>query len=198
MNIEIKKLSPDLIGDYLHFFDCTAFTDNKEWAGCYCVFYYMTESHEAESREYESANPGKCFNRLLAEKLIRDGRLTGYLAYADGEVAGWCNVGDKEHYTRLSREKSPELWEDSSTEEKVKSVVCFTIAPQMRRRGIASAMLQKACEDAASEGYSYIEAYPSTGDVNERSYHGPLSIYKKLGFDEYKTFNDFTIVRKFL
>jgi hypothetical protein len=38
MDIEIKKLSPALLQDYLSFFDQVAFTDNEEWAGSYCVW----------------------------------------------------------------------------------------------------------------------------------------------------------------
>ncbi len=32
MDIEIKKLSPDLLEDFLYFFDNTAFTDNHHFA----------------------------------------------------------------------------------------------------------------------------------------------------------------------
>ena len=37
MNIEIKKLTADLLDDWLYFFDNTAFSDNDNWAGCYCM-----------------------------------------------------------------------------------------------------------------------------------------------------------------
>jgi GNAT superfamily N-acetyltransferase len=73
----------------------------------------------------------------------------------------------------------------------------ITVSPMMRRKGIATALLNKACEDAAAEGYSYVEAYPRKGEVNERSYHGPLSIYKKLGFAVHKELDDMTVVRKY-
>lgn len=32
MDIEIEKLTPDLIEDFLYFFDNTAFADNPHWA----------------------------------------------------------------------------------------------------------------------------------------------------------------------
>ena len=35
MNIEIKPLHPDLIDDYLYFFDNVGFTDNPE------LFFYL-------------------------------------------------------------------------------------------------------------------------------------------------------------
>jgi len=196
MDINIRKLSPDLIDDYFYFFDNVAFTDNSDWAECYCIYYHFTDEHAAEKKEFTLAHAGECFNRILAKRLIREGTISGYLAYLDGAVVGWCNVNDKAIYDRLSREKSPELWDDRDTCEKVKSVVCFAIAPDMRRKGIATAMLTKACEDAAAEGYSFFEAYPEKGGVNSRSYHGPLSIYEKLGFTVYRELADFSIVRK--
>lgn len=44
MDIEIRKLSPDLLGDFLYFFDNTAFTDNHHFASCYCYFYHCDHS----------------------------------------------------------------------------------------------------------------------------------------------------------
>lgn len=198
MEIEINRLSPEIVDDYFYFFDHVAFTDGSDWAGCYCVWYHLADDHEAERVAFEDAHKGESYNRVLAKRLIRDGIIAGYLAYADGAVVGWCNVNDKTRYDRLSKEKCPELWEDASAEDKAKSVVCFTIAPNMRRRGVATALLEKACDDAAKEGYSYIEAYPSIGEVNERSYHGPLFLYQKLGFIQSNTTDDFSIVRKYL
>lgn len=37
MNIEIRKLTPDLAEDYIHFFDTTPHDDNVDAHKCYCV-----------------------------------------------------------------------------------------------------------------------------------------------------------------
>jgi GNAT superfamily N-acetyltransferase len=198
MNIEIKKLSPELTDDYIDFFEKTAFTDNKEWAGCYCVWYHWNDELEAEYKRYAAAG-GKNFNRSLATKFIRDGILQGYLAYADGSVAGWCNANDKTGYDSLTREKCPELWEDTNDADKVKSIVCYTIAPAMRRKGIASELLQRVCRDAAAEGYTCVEAYPGKSKTNVvRNYHGPYPLYEKNGFTLYKELEGDYLVRKYL
>lgn len=196
MDIIIKKLTPELIGDYFYFFDNVAFTDNSDWAGCYCVYYHYSEELLDEIKESVTIRPGESINRIMAERLIQLGTLCGYLAYLDGAVVGWCNVNDKDKFARLSRERRPDLWDDQDACEKVKSIVCFTIAPDMRRKGIATAMLAKACEDAAAEGYSYFEAYPTKGELNSLSYHGPLNMYEKLGFTVHKELKDYTVVRK--
>ena len=36
--IVIKRLSPNLLDDFLYFFDDIAFRDNPEWSHCYCRF----------------------------------------------------------------------------------------------------------------------------------------------------------------
>lgn len=197
MNIQIKRLSPELINDYLDYFDNVAFTDNKEWADCYCVHYHMNDKLEAEQKEY-TASGGKCFGRELAIKLIKAGALQGYLAYSDGSVVGWCNTNDRGSFDRLRKENRPELWEKVDCTEKAKLIVCYSIAPNMRRKGIATELLGRVCKDASEEGYTYVEAYPGKAKSNiQRNYHGPYSLYEKCGFTLYKDLNDESIVRKY-
>lgn len=50
MSIEIKALAPELLDDYLAFFDSVAFTDNPDWSGCYCCFYH----HDPREAPFES------------------------------------------------------------------------------------------------------------------------------------------------
>ena len=197
MNLEIKRLSPDLINDYINFLETDAFSDNHEWAGCYCVFYHWNDELEAESKACEACGEVG-FRRRLAIDLIQKGLLQGYLAYLDGKVVGWCNANDKTGYESLNQAKFPELWEDYDPSRKVKMVVCYTIAPQMRRMGIATKMLLQVCEDAKAEGYTYVEAFPGTGEVTSRSYHGPYALYEKCGFIKYKDLDGMALVRKSL
>ncbi len=51
---------------------------------------------------------------------------------------------------------------------------------------------------ALKEGYNFIEAYPTIGEISTRSYHGPYSIYEKFGFSLHKNLDDIAIVRKHL
>lgn len=197
MDIEIKKLSPELIGDYINFFENVAFSDNPEWGGCYCVWYHWNDILEKERKEYD-ASGGTCFKRELAIKYIKKGILQGYLAYHDGSVIGWCNANDKTAYDGLNKKNRPELWCDTNCLEKVKSIVCFTVALNMRRKGITTKLLNKVCEDAALDGYTCVEGYPGTGKMNARNYHGPYSIYEKSGFSLYKDLGGEAIVRKYL
>jgi len=194
--MEIKRLSPELINDYINYLENSAFSDNEDWAGCYCLYYHWNDALEAECNECASSDVLN-HRRSLAIRFIQEGKLQGYLAYVNGSVVGWCNANDKASFETLSKEKRPDLWEDTLPTTKVKSIVCFTIAPELRRKGIASQLLNRICSDAAAEGYSYVEAYPWKGGAN-RDYHGPYSLYEKHGFLLNKELEQEAIVRKYL
>jgi GNAT superfamily N-acetyltransferase len=193
MDIEIRKLSPELINDYISYFDQTAFSDHKEWSWCYCIYYHWDQELEASWQLSQSAG---CM-RENAIRLIDKGVLQGYMAYIDDKVVGWCNANDKCGYNALIERK--ELWDDAEHDAKVKSIVCFIIAPEMRGKGIASKLLKRVCDDAASEGYSYIESYPlNSGNDVYANYHGPGLIYERNGFVLFKKFENDSIARKYL
>jgi GNAT superfamily N-acetyltransferase len=181
--MEIKKLSPELADDYIGYMGGEAFADNADWANCYCL-----ESH-FESRWDDE--PG--FNsRDKARDLVLAGKLTGYLAYCDGKVVGWVNANDKTAFCRLKEE-----WGVPEPGKKVKSIVCFVIAPSQRGQGIASALLERVCSDAERvcsdaerDGYDYVESYPAAGGTfDTRHYRGPASMYEKQGFAVQKEFD---------
>lgn len=204
MDLKIQKLSPELCSDYLTYFDQMREEDYEEFTGCYCVWYHWCEQNVGEKEAYEKAGKN-CYNRELAKRLINKDMLQGYLAYHNNQVIGWVNANEKENYARLNRETRPELWqmEDSSfpkqQKERVKSIVCYSIAPEFRRQGIAGKLLERVCEDAEQEGYLCIEAYPGLGTENvHRNYHGPLSMYEKQGFQIVKELDGEVIVRKYL
>lgn len=175
MELTIRPLTPDLLNDFLNFFDGVAFSDHPEWSGCYCAFFHFSIDQEAEMAAYAKEDM-----RNMAAGLIRSGSLTGYLAYAGEQTVGWCNAGDKSVFKRLV--SNPLLWNPEET-ARVKAVVCFTIAPGMRRRGISTALLDRVIQGAAEEGYDYVEAYPATGELDcFQHYHGHGEMYERAGF----------------
>jgi GNAT superfamily N-acetyltransferase len=197
MNLTVVKLTPILVSDYIKFFDNSAFSDGSDFAGCYCTWYHWTDDLEYE-RGQCSKEGKKHFKKELAEKYIQQGILQGYLAYLDGKVVGWCNVNDRGNYDRLNKKNRPDLWEDFVAADRVKSIVCFVVTPNMRGKGIATALLKTLCEDAKINNYSYVEAYPSVGEFIERNYHGPFSMYEKIGFILQDNRAGETVVRKYL
>lgn len=48
------------------------------------------------------------------------------------------------------------------------SIYCFLITPEMKGKGIAKHLLEYACQDAAENGFDYVEAYPWKEALDER------------------------------
>jgi ribosomal protein S18 acetylase RimI-like enzyme len=184
METTIKPLAPDLLGDYLRFFDTMVFEENPGWSACYCFSFFFTGPNEQWNKEN---------NRRSVTEFIKAGKMTGYLAYSDDVPVGWCNVNNRLNYPRLL--KYYDLIDNPA--DKVCSVVCFLIKPEYRRQGIARKMLEQICADCSANDYDYIEAYPGKGKLScERLYKGPLELYLDFGFSIEKEFDDYVVVRK--
>lgn len=191
MTIEIKKLSPDLLNDFLFYFDNVAFADHAEWSGCYCVEPHLCES---VAEELPKGVKSKC--RDYAIDFIKSGKLQGYLAYHAGKAVGWCNVNDKLNYEKIKAIK--ELQTDEDDKQKIKSIMCFNTAVNMRGKGIATELLKRICDDSFAENYDIVEAYPYKGEPNVFYYFsGPINMYKKAGFKVCRELEQEFIVRKF-
>lgn len=187
MNIVIRTLTPDLADDFFTFFEQTAYTEHEEWGReCYCCFFHA-ESAEAWERRTGPEN------RMIAQEMIRRGKMTGLLAYADGVPAGWCHFDAKGAFPGIGV-FYPQL---ASDEPGVGAVVCFTVAQRFRRMGIARLLLRRACEELRRMGFAAAEGYPVGKDESdEENYHGPLGLYLSEGFTVYRKLEKGAVVRK--
>lgn len=188
MDLIIKTLTPDLIEDFLNFFDNIAFSDNPDWAGCYCHFYHFPGTRE------QWVETTKDQNRTATIKLIKEKRMTGFLAFKDNEPVGWCNINSKDAYKKTLIDSKPE----DTFEGKVASVVCFLIAPAFRKKGVARKLLNHAMKSLKDKGFSWIEAYPrkQTDLSDAHSYHGPSSLFESEGFVVVNEDDHFLLMRK--
>ena len=177
MDIEIYKLTPDRLEDYLWFFENRAHADNDMWATCYCIDYCSVANADADLRAHE-------VRRGAAVDYVNLGAIQGYLAYVDGKVVGWCNTNRKADCMEcvgVRQEVFPEPQGDVPRD--VKSIFCFTVDPDMRGKGIAEALLRRVIADAPGEGYTVLEGYPNRGESDMYyDYVGPMKLYEKLGF----------------
>lgn len=190
MNLTILPLAPELAGDYLYFFDEVAFADHPDWSWCYCLEAYMTQGDE---KELELNTKEK--RRAKAAEWIADGTMSGYLAYQNSEVVGWMNAADKAAYRRVRADE--ELWADEDKPGRTLAISCFLIAPAMRGKGIATALLKRVCADARDRGFSFLEAYAAhQGQDCFHQYHGPLTLYEREGFEVIKKLEWCSVVRK--
>ena len=196
MDIEIKKLTPDLAEDYAHFFDTTPHWDNtkRDELPCYCVTWRNDDSYAGDGDHWYQTREER---RERAVRYIRDGKMQGYLAICEEKIIGWCSVtADCQGGVNYLREYYP--IEEYNADIKVKSIFCFVIAPDFQRKGIATRMVEHICGDAAAEGFDFVEAYPNL-EYAEYDCRGPLAMYKKCGFDiSAKQREGRTVVRKSL
>ena len=166
MEFVIRRLGKDTKDDFLRFFDKDAFSDNPEWDGCYCQFYL----DEREGLEWNGTAEG---NRTNAERRILEGSMKGLLAYHEGKPVGWCHVNFK---------KDVAVYRNGAGDRDA-IILCYVIAPHMRRKGLATLLLDEAVAMMKEAGATSIEAYPMKNPkVKEHSYHGFLEMYLAKGF----------------
>ncbi len=69
----------------------------------------------------------------------------------------------------------------------------------MRRQGIASQLLARVCQDAAEDGFDFVEAYPDK-EVTAKSedFAGYAAMYEKFGFTVFHETRQKLVMRKSL
>jgi GNAT superfamily N-acetyltransferase len=202
MILEIKPFTPELADDYFDFHENRAFSDHLEWSHCYCLAFCMQKTDDIEMSQEVKANGGgrAALHRALktrAKKYVADRTLKGYVAYANGLLVGWCNANDKAVYTRFDFDEEVSNFIRSTGNGRIKAINCFCIAPEYRGKGVATALLERVCEDAKTDGYTAVEGYPRLHDkLAPFDYTGPTRLYEKAGFVKIVQRGNVVIMRK--
>ncbi len=207
-NITIKPLSETNIEDFFDFFDNRAFSDGSPYAPCYCNCFHLTHDEVRNGIGARAKELGKGMEGLRlalresAEALIRSGRLHGYLAYEGAIAIGWCNTNDQQNYIRVGsfnpgKRQEKDYYISCGEKGKIKSIVCFEIAPEYRGKGVTKALLYQVCEDAKVDGYEIVEVYPQAkNDFSSLDFTGPLVMYQNAGFEEVNRQGDTIVMQK--
>lgn len=188
MDITIKKLSVDLIDDYINFFDNTPYDtgENKCYCVCWCSADHFTLTDTLTTD----------YRRSLAKEYICAGTLQGYLAYDGAKVIGWCNANERNNCTKCTSWLKYMQEVETSLDERVISVFCFVISPEYRRMGVATALLKYVISDAKVAGFNYVEAYPRLDTKSYSNFQGYSLMYEKVGFEKMYNTSDKTVMRK--
>ncbi|MDB5035441.1 MAG: putative N-acetyltransferase [Chlorobi bacterium] len=169
-DIVIRPLSPELLDDYLAFFDTDAFADNPRWASCYCNWLHA--DHEAGERNDRTAAE----NRSAVIPLICERRMRGYLAYSGGRPVGWLSAAPRTLIPNIDGVPGAEG-------EMIGLIACFVVAKPYRGQGVARMLLSAACDGFHDQGCAIAEAYPLRNAEGEALNHfGPLAMYLTAGF----------------
>jgi GNAT superfamily N-acetyltransferase len=135
---------------------------------------------------------GEPKKRAMA-RLVRAGREPGLLAYDDGGTpVGWVAIAPREEYAAIMRSPQYRPREEGGG-DRVWAIVCFTIDKQVRRQGIATALLDAAVSYAFTHGATAVEGYPHVADP--RDYMGHVELYRDAGFEPVRDANKRAIVR---
>ena len=194
MNIEIRKLTPDLAEDYVHFFDVTPHDVNIDEHKCYCVTWRSDDSYVGDDHWYPTREERKAH----ALRFVRTGKIQGYLAYHGDIIVGWCNA-TANCQSGVNHLRSRWPIEEYNADIRVKSIFCFVIAPEMRRRGIATQLLERVCEDAADDGFDFVESYVNKEfKATIHDFRGASAMYEKCGFKQCAEREDRVVMRKAL
>lgn len=135
-----------------------------------------------EGKDFSTAEK----RRQYALQYIRKNNNKGYLGYIDDKIIGWCNSNTKSECLKCAswtRFMDYVPLDDIHLGVKVKSIFCFVIAPEMKRKGIATSLLKRVCDDALQDEFDFIEAYPfKTLSCQSSNFGGYIKMYQKCGF----------------
>lgn len=188
MELRFEKLTPELTDEFFRFFDNDAFSDHEEWAGCYCLESHVMQEIESKYTREE--------RRAKAAELIQKRIMNGYLIYDGERIVGWCNAGDKADFAPIYR--NSQFSTDCLEKGKIKILYCIDIAADYRGKGIADMIIERVLADAKDEGYSFVEGYPLSDGGYPYQYKGPVRLYEKHGFENFRKESWFYIMRKAL
>jgi GNAT superfamily N-acetyltransferase len=166
----IVPATPDRWDDVLRLFGPTG-----AYSNCWCTWWVL------RSREWEATPAAE--RRAVLEGMVASGSEPGLLAYVSGEPVGWCAVGPRERYSRMTSPRSTVYRPLDGEPSWV--INCFFVARSHRGLGIATRLLGAAIEYAFSHGAQRIEAYPRQEAASAAElYVGSLEMFRAEGFEE--------------
>ena len=166
MQTTIHRFDPARRADFFHL-HATA----HETGSCFCAAWWVETWQGWGDRTAAQ-------NRAVREALLDRGEYDGYLLYADGVVAGWCQVGPRDRLVKLAAQfgldPDPGTW----------AITCFLIAPAQRGQGLAGTLLQGVLADLRARGVARVEAFPKRGpDLDALDlWNGPEGLFLDAGF----------------
>lgn len=147
---------------------------------CWCQWVRKTQQHARED--------GPVGNRASLLALVEEGEVPGLVAYVDGDPVGWCSVGPKSSFGRLSRSPALAPVPEDASPENTWATLCFYVAPGHRGGGVARFLLRAAIRYAQQHGACAFEAYPvqTAGSRvnNDSAYPGTDRMLTEEGFRE--------------
>ncbi len=169
--MRIEPATADRFGDV-----ATVLNPTGREQACWCMHWRLPPKEDASRRE-----------DYLRDLTTKD-PAPGLLAYEDdGTVVGWLGLAPKSASRMLQRSRvlppgDPETWPTTW------AIMCFTVRPGYRRRGVARALLEGAVEYARAHGARVLEGYPVEPEPGRRvpvsaAFVGTVALFEQAGFE---------------
>jgi GNAT superfamily N-acetyltransferase len=148
---------------------------------CWCMYWRLPR------REFEASL--RTGNRRLFHARVAAGPPPGLIAYADGEPAGWVQIGPRSDVPNWNgpRRLSAPTPEAPADDPRVWAISCFATKAGWRGQGIHTALLAAAVDWARENGARIVDACPVEVDEKRQPislYHGVASTFRRAGFKE--------------
>lgn len=184
-DLVLEPLRPELLADWLAFFDGPAFGDNRDWGGCYCRCFVFGAVPDPVATWERACASGE--NRDVMSRLIAEGRVDGLLARRSGGVVGWIHFGPATRFcSMLGTTFAPKPDEDGGRvgEADQAAIACFLVAPSARRTGVARGLLRGALRELGARGFrSVVARAAAPAESAGEQFTGPLALYLSEGFE---------------
>lgn len=169
-DLSTQPLTPDRWDDFERLMGPRGGADD-----CWCMLWRL------RAKDWREGRAGG--NRTAMRAIVSD-EPPGLLAYTDGQPVGWCSVAPRTVFPRLDNSRILKPVDDTP----VWSVTCFFIAKGWRRKGVATTLLDAACDFARDHGAKVLEGYPidPLGEryANAFAWTGMARSFEALGFEE--------------
>jgi ribosomal protein S18 acetylase RimI-like enzyme len=173
--IAVRPATPERWDDVVQVFESGAIANR-----CWCQWVRKTQQ--------QARDDGSDGNRASLRVLIEDRKTPGVIAYQQGEPVGWCSVGSKGSFGRLSRSQALTPSDADPSPDGTWATLCFYVAPSHRGGGVARSLLQGALAYARQMGATAYEAYPVRTEGrklnNDSAYPGTDQMLADEGFHE--------------
>jgi GNAT superfamily N-acetyltransferase len=148
--------------------------------GCWCTHFRLPPAVRRENNRER--------NKDHIKARIEAGPPPGLLAFEDGKVVGWMQIGpraDVPEWNNQGRGSAP-LDAADAQDAGVWAISCFYVRPKARGRGLTHRLVEGGIAFARGKGARLVEACPMDLSKDSRSislYVGSSRVFEKAGFE---------------
>ena len=188
LSLALEAAGPEHADALLALFERTA-------TPCNCQYWHFTGDKNAWLDRLFHAPE---LNRAAFTQNLAQSGMKGVVALRDDQAVGWMKLCLAETIPKLYDQR---LYKGlpcfNGPRDGVLSVGCLLVDEQLRRTGVARALVRKGVELATQTGALAIEAFPRRMDLAGPAelWTGPISIFLDAGFKIVNDFQPYPVLR---